>query len=99
MAEELAFEQCSGNAAQLTAISAPAARDVAEVDRLGHELLAGAGFARDENGARRRSRPARPARTPQSCRGRAQQVVVGRFSLKPAAQIGDLVDQAAILSA
>ncbi len=59
VAEELALEQVLRQGRTVDGDQRPAARDVAEMNRLGHELLAGSGFARDEDGARRRAQLAR----------------------------------------
>ena len=99
MAEELAFEQVLGQGRAVDRDQRPAARDVAEVNRLGDELLAGAGFAGDQDGAGRGSNPCNALEDFGHARALAEQVMVGRFSLEAAAKIGDFVDRAGGLRA
>ena len=66
------------------------------MNRLGHQLLARTGFARDEHGARRRSDACHAFEDLGHARALAQQVVVCRLALEPAAKIRDLVDQPAV---
>ena len=93
VAEELAFEKVLGQRRAVDGDQRPAARDVAEMNRLGDQFLARAGFARDEDGARRRSDPRDALEHLGHAGALAQQVMVSRLSLEPAAQIGDFVDQ------
>ena len=96
VAEELALQQVLGQRRAVDRDQRAAAGDVAEVDRLGHQLLARAGLAGDQDGARRRADPGDPLEDLAHARALAQQVMVGGLSLEPAAKIGDFVDQPAV---
>ena len=81
----------------MTANSGPAPRDIAEVNRLGDELFAGAGFAGDEDGARRGSDPGDALEDLGHAGALTEQVVVCGLPLEPAAKVDDFVDQPAVL--
>ena len=89
--------RCSGSAAQLTDHELAAPGHVAVMDRLGHQLLAGPGLAGHEHGAARRGDALHPREHLHHPAAPAQEVVVGVAPAEPVAQVGHLVDQAAVL--
>ena len=67
------------------------------MDGLGHQLLAGSRLAGDQDRAGRRGDPLDAGEDLHHLPAPSQQVVVGVAPAEPVAQVGDLVDQAAIL--
>ena len=97
VAEQLGLEQVLGQGRAVDGHQGPAPGHVAEVDRLGHQLLAGAGFAGHQHVARRRRYPRHAVEDVHHPGAPPQQVVIGVLPPQPAPQVGDLVDQPAVL--
>ena len=95
--EQLALEQLLGERRTVDRHQRAAPGDVAEVDRLGDQLLARARLARHQDRARRRRDPRNPLEDLGHARTATQQVMVGMLPLEPVPEIGYLVDQPAIL--
>ena len=97
VAEELAFQQVFRERGAVDLDQAAGPGGVAEMDGLGHQLLAGPRLAGDQDRAGRRGDPLDAGEDLHHLPAPSQQVVVGVAPAEPVAQVGDLVDQAAIL--
>ena len=97
VAEQLGLQQVLGQGRAVDGHQRPPPGDVAEVDRLGHQLLARPRLARHQHVARRRRHPRHPIEDVQHPRASPEQVMVGVLLPQTAPQVGHLVDQPTIL--